>query len=209
MVSICGYIIVRKPSENFDAEGRGAFSAHVPRIGDLAYGGIDRMRWFDVDESHYSKTAPGEIERLWSALSKSNNDESGIRVCRSIETAHELLAFSNRKENSNEIIAVSSEYLIKLKGTILADATSLLSMGYDIVLEKGWSWIESGVFTRPRSFSEFIPLLNSHGLFDRSDPFTEYVSTYERAAAREEVEPAPSPDYRPELVSVWRVILPQ
>src|SRR6266542_3933444 len=47
----CGFMAVRLPSENFDAEGRGAFSSKPPSLGDIYYGGLDRMPWFDVEEA--------------------------------------------------------------------------------------------------------------------------------------------------------------
>ena len=35
-----GFLIVRLPEYNFDAEGRGAFSKEAPKLGDIYYGGV-------------------------------------------------------------------------------------------------------------------------------------------------------------------------
>ena len=59
MNEIAGLLVVRLPEQNFDREGRGAFSAVVPKIGKIFYGGTDRMAWFDLDEDYYKKTLRG------------------------------------------------------------------------------------------------------------------------------------------------------
>jgi hypothetical protein len=50
LIMITGALIVRSPDQNFDREGRGAFSTIALKIGKTFYRGIDRMAWFDLDE---------------------------------------------------------------------------------------------------------------------------------------------------------------
>ena len=64
MTKIVGFIVVRTPKFNFDAEGRGAFSSPAPRLGSIYYGGVDRMPWFDVDKHYYARILPTEIAKL-------------------------------------------------------------------------------------------------------------------------------------------------
>jgi hypothetical protein len=71
-----GFLIVRLPEYNFDAEDRGAFSKEVPKLGDIYYGGIFRMPWFDLDEDYISgatannrRKRRGDAQPYWGCLS--------------------------------------------------------------------------------------------------------------------------------------------
>jgi hypothetical protein len=54
-----GYLVVRKPSCNFDAKGRAGFRKAAARIGDLFYAGMMRLPWFELDEAYYAGTLLG------------------------------------------------------------------------------------------------------------------------------------------------------
>jgi hypothetical protein len=61
---INGYLVVRKPSCGFDAKGRAGFRKTAARIGELFYGGMMRLPWFDLDEANYNGTLPSELRDL-------------------------------------------------------------------------------------------------------------------------------------------------
>ena len=71
--SINGYMVVRLPHHNKDyLGGRGIYSAHVPKMDSICYGGVERMPWFDIHEDLYSGGLPENIKHLWFLLKDSN-----------------------------------------------------------------------------------------------------------------------------------------
>ncbi len=126
---VCGFLIVRKPHLNFDAQARGAFSSTPPKIDDIFYGGIDRMPWFDVDEDYYQGALPGDVKRARTDIKNGTSDFSGIEVCQDLSTTFLLLQHSNRDHFNNEIITLQSTKLAELKEIFPVKKTLFTGLG--------------------------------------------------------------------------------
>ena len=184
-MEITGLIVVRLPHLNYLVEGRD----RIPVLNGLYYSGVDRQRWSDVfDEDFYSKRIPEGLQRLACAVRDSSHDFTGIDLCQDIDAARNLLQYSNRKVDANELIAVRSPQLKKIKGVVNIDFSAEW-MGYDFVAAGEWSLIAAGVFRDPGYYSSWIPKLNRYGLFDDPALCSDYVSAYERAVAEGKSEP--------------------
>lgn len=178
---INGYLVVRKPEFNRDALGRGSYTSAAPCIGNTYYSGIDRMDWFDVAEQLYSDGLPSPIKNHYDTIKKNNDDFSGILVCQDLDIALELLHFSNSFNNENEIIAVFSDKLSTLKGTIALLSAEITWIGYDVVVLGGHSLLHEGVFSATDLFPGWPDRVNEFGLFDTHAICDEFVMVYMRA----------------------------
>jgi hypothetical protein len=187
--SICGFLVVRRPEENFDADGRGAFTSNPPRMFNYFYGGIDRMAWFDAEEDCFTDAAPPSICKLLRQIRQDNANFTGIDLCRDYTVATALLEYSNRLEQRNEIIAVYSDALMNIQGLLAPFATPrLVPLGYDVVAIGGWSLLRDGLFVAPSYFERWLPSLTPHGLLDQVD-VAEFLHAYGTAAESGAVEP--------------------
>lgn len=130
---INGYLVVRKPSYNFDAKGRAGFRKAAARIGGLFYAGMMRMPWFDLDEAYYNGTLPSELRNHLEQTDRANKDLTGIDICTDQTAAERLLAFSNQEASLNEIIVIHSEELAKIKGSMVKCPVEVHWHGFDIV----------------------------------------------------------------------------
>jgi len=175
-VRICGYLVVRLPHLSMDPAGRGAFTPTAPQLSGVFYGGIDRMQWFDVDEDFYSRTLPEELVRLRERIRGENMDASGIYLCRDLTTTKIMLEYSNRAGTANEIIALRSPKLAKIKGEI--EAANIDWRGFDIATIGEASLLLEGIFSNPERFARFRSELNGHGLFRSEGHVPEYIQSY-------------------------------
>jgi hypothetical protein len=203
---ITGALIVRLPDQNFDREGRGAFSAIAPKIGKTFYGGIDRMAWFDLDEDYYKKTLPDDLLKIRRSLEKDNEDFSGIKLCYDLRAAQKILAWSNREAGKNEVIAVRSQKLDELKKKSLAlDSEEIDWLGFDFVSLGHWSLLAGGMFTSPSYFLRWEEYLNEHGLMSNESILHEFARDYSAAAKKNGVEPIPDEVYGLEAIEIGRI----
>lgn len=191
---------------NFDEQCRGAFPATTPSYQDIFYGGVDRMEWFDVDEDYYAGSLPQEINAIRETIKKACADFTGIKICSNLQSAIKLLDYSNRIQTRNEIIAVSSPTLIKLKGSLNIDSSHIHWLGYDVICLGHWSLLCDGLFARPGAFERWLPSLNKHGLFSSDTVVEDYNRDYRQAALHGLVEELPQGIYATEGVRVGRVV---
>lgn len=175
-IKINGFLVVRLPEKNRDLLGRGAYSKDVPRIDELAYSGIDRMPWFDIEEDIFNGTLPENIWYLYESISKNNVDTLGIDLCYNFDTTLTLLNYSNRRNVDNEMIVVWSEELIDAKGVIPFPENEVTWLGYDVVAD--WSLLRNGVFLPSNHFSHWRTVLNEHGLLSTIEEAQSYTNTY-------------------------------
>jgi len=194
-VTATGLLVVRLPHLNFDPEGRGAFPAHPPCHEDVCYAGIDRMAWFDVDESLIQGVLPHELALLREQIKEANSDPSGVQVCQDFTVASALLSFSNRSQRRNEMIVVRSPELSKLKGSVELLETSVSWLGQDVVLLGGWSVVRDWLFDGRGARSGMVGLLNEFGLVAASWAVDEVISGYLAAIERGEAEELPDSSY--------------
>lgn len=185
----CGFLVVRKPAQNFDAEGRGAFPSVAPCIGKTCYGGIDRMPWFDIEEAYYAKRLSEGPLRIWSTIRARNDDFTGLNVVedfRKIPTLYCDFDFTELSRK-NEVITVHSEELEALKGSIEIDL-KVNWIGFDSVCLGESSLLRDGFFSVPGVFSEYESTVNNFGLFGKKENAERYVEAYMAAMGRDLVE---------------------
>ena len=172
-----GIQLVRLPHLNADPYQRGAYAVRAPRLGGILYGGLDRMPWFDVDEEYYAGTLPAGLATARTKLKKNNSDFTGIELCQDLTQALELLRYANRSTRKNELIAVRSERLARIKGAVDLRSPSAKWIGYDVVGLGEWSLIREGLFAVPSAFAGWETELNEDGLF----PLPAKAAAYARA----------------------------
>jgi hypothetical protein len=202
-----GFMVVRLPHLNRDQAGRGVYPAQPPALGTIHYGGLDRMPWFDIDEERYAGGLPANIGQAWQRIEEDNNDDfTGIKLSKDLDTAVALLNHSNHPEPANELIVVRSAKLTEIKGAIDFDESKVSWTGYDVLLLGDFSLLRAGLFTSPASFPGWKERLNESGLFSSRASFDEYVRAYEAASLTGAIEQLPDdPAYGIDLVEIGRL----
>lgn len=203
---VSGFLVVRKIGMDKDPERRAYYSAQASCLGALCYGGIDRMAWFDLDEEFYQGALPEGVARLRKALDQSNDDLTGLRLCKDLSVTRSLLEFNEHSRQVNEIIAVRSDKLAGIKGVVDFDESEGLRLGYDIVSLGNWSLVREGLFRSPASFPEWENIVNEFGLLRSPAAADEYTRAYEAAALAGQVEELPGSLYGLDVIEVERVL---
>lgn len=207
-MKICGFILVRKPANNYDPMGKGIWPRQPLRVGDIYYGGAWRMPWCDIDFDLYDGKLPGEVRDLYSA-NVSDLQGSGFSFCRVPEIAIELLEYCNRDRQQCELIAVYSLRLASVKGTIQIANVPLEHQGWEPFQIGGGSLLVDGVFAMPYQFPTWQQKLNDNGLLTSAEECLQYISEYQhlvRAGLAEEIFPAELCPIEP--VEIWSVRTP-
>ena len=199
MTLISGFLIFRKPENNFDEANQGMFSAEVPVFNHTYYSGVDRMAWFDIDELMYAGQLPPREQELKRTIMNSNSDFSGLDLCNDLKVTLDLLMVS-ATPNMSEVGALYSEKLSQAKGAFESEA-AMEPLGFDAVEYGGCSFIREGVFHKGAKLKEWASKLNNNGLFDHANQCKAYVSEYLKLLPEAE-QPQPSwVDY----IQVYRV----
>ena len=207
LIRVNGFLVVRLPHLNRDQAGRGVYPAQPPVLGTIHYGGIDRMPWFDIDEDLYAGVLPANIRQARQLIEEGNNDDfTGIKLCKDLDTALALLKHSNRLEAANELIVIRSEKLTEIKGAIDFDMSKVSWIGYDVLILGDFSLLREGLFTLPSSFPGWEELLNQSGLFSSRALFDEYVRAYKVASLKGAIEQLPDTTvYGIDMVEIGKV----
>lgn len=207
-----GFIVVRKPQFNRDPEGRGAFSSTVPCLGGICYAGIDRMSWFEIDDvyyGYYTNALPEHIQALRRLIQEDARDFTCIYLCKDIAASVDILRYSNTIRPENELIAVRSDKLSSIKGTVEFDMSRAEWLGYDIVALADWSLLADGLFQIPSVFPGWVEQLNGNGLFSSPEKALEFGTVYLEASRRGEAEEfgedLPVDEYGIEAIEIGRV----
>jgi hypothetical protein len=180
-MKICGYMVVRKPAAAYDPIGRGIWPKKPPSIGATLYGGAWRMPWYDVKSQLENREFPGKLRDLFLA-NISDAQGSGFALCKSIDLGIELLKYSNRGDQNNEIIAAYSPTLSVMKGTFGVDGDSLNHLGWEPFQIGGASLIVDGVFAAPERFPTWHVVLNRYGLLNSAEESFQYISDFQALA---------------------------
>ncbi|HAF16533.1 MAG TPA: hypothetical protein DCK93_13015 [Blastocatellia bacterium] len=207
LIRVNGFLVVRLPHLNRDQAGRGVYPAQPPVLGTIHYGGIDRMPWFDIDEELYAGVLPANIGQARQLIEEDNNDDfTGIKLCKDLDTAFTLLEYSNRLEAANEVIVIRSEKLTQIKGAIDFDMSKVSWIGYDVVVLGDLSLLREGLFTLPASFPRWEERLNESGLFSSRALFDEYVAAYKAVSVKGAIEQLPDDTaYGIDMVEIGRL----
>ncbi|MCG7945889.1 MAG: hypothetical protein N0C84_06030 [Candidatus Thiodiazotropha taylori] len=184
-INILGYLVLRKPEYNFDELGRGAYLPYAPKIDTIYYGGIDRMEWFDIDEKYYNDTLPNDILKLRDKVIDASR-QYNFNVCTCLDDAKKMLAFSNKDQDRNDLIAIS--LYNKIENTIDAEFEGEL-LGCDLYCDGFGSLIREGIFNKPELFREYATNLNKNGLFDiNKNIIQKYTEMYEIVSVSNNLE---------------------
>jgi len=183
MNAVCGFIVVRTPSENYDAAGRGVFPSQPPTLSGVYYGGIDRMQWFDVDEALFDKSIPSGIASSRRIIKTQNIDFSGIDIVTDIDLAIEMLNFSNRKMRRNEIIAISSPILAEIKQKRIDYNNNIEWFGIDLVDIGHSSLLRDGLFGTSSCLSHLSNSINKRGLLSNKECAMRLLEEYRKYMA--------------------------
>ena len=208
-VTICGYEIVRRAETSCDPEGRGAYPSSVPRIGTKLYHGLDRMPWFDLDELWYLNAASPELGEFRRRLREENDDWSGIYL---VDTLFEVRQAKDALDKArpavaehNEIVALYSPTLEKLKSRASCERSSIAFLGLDVVGIGEWSLIREGLFGATALQAEWAKALNEWGLFESQQDCAEFADAYRAASRQLNVEEL-GRETRVESIAVYRVV---
>jgi hypothetical protein len=207
-MNVCGFMIVRKPANNYDPIGKGIWPRRAPRIGNIYYGGVWRMPWCDIDFDLYDGKLPGEVRDLYSA-NVSDLQGSGFALCRVPEIASKLLEYCNRDRQQGELIAVYSPRLASMKGTIRIASVPLEHQGWEPFQIGGGSLLADGIFALPYQFPAWPQKLNNNGLLMSVEESFQYISEYQhliKAGLLEEIFPTELCPIEP--VEIWSVRTP-
>jgi hypothetical protein len=191
MNKICGYLVVRKPENNFDELGRGVYRTTPPCVYDKYYSGINRMPWFDLDEGYYSGALPMELIEIRSEIDNSYIDLSDIITFNDFEKTKKVLYYSNARVDGNDICVLYSDDLALEKGIIMTD-NRVDWLGSDIFVSGFGSLLLLGIYNKPQAFPGFLIKLNKSGLFDIDidiDIDKEYITRYREICASYNLEP--------------------
>jgi len=203
---VSGLLVVRWIGADKDSDGHSYYPKEAACLGSLCYGGIDRMPWFELDEAFYRGTLPGDISRLRASLTEANEDLTGIRLCQDLRTALALLEYSNRSETKNELIALRSDKLARVKGAMKLDNSLCTWLGYDVVSLGNWSLLRDGLFRSPASFPGWEKMINESGLLIDPELSESIIELYEAASRAGQVEELPGSLYGIDVIEVGKVM---
>ena len=178
--NICGYLVVRKSSLNYDELGRGGcFLPSPPIVGEIFYGGIDRMEWVDIYDDFYAKKPLTEMENIYNMLEVQKKQREPILLLKDSLAAIKYYKYYAEKNKGIDLIAVYSDKIAKKNG-IIDNEFGLKHLGIDLFVDGYGSYLREGLFKRPDLFDElFIDSLNTNGIFDDNDDLIDkYISYY-------------------------------
>lgn len=210
MPFICGFLVVRKPDQNFDevCDSPYYLASSPPCIEGVCYSGLSRVPWFELDEHFYAGTLPKELVEIREELEKINQPYLDIKLIKDFDTARKILEYSNSIQDRYEIAVVFSDKLSKNKGSFETNL-NIYWLGLDIYYSGYGSQIKEGIFNKPSLFDDFLGNLNSNGLFDNNDDVIEaYVKKYNEVAVSGNLEPMFDVDHElKDLIIIGKVKL--
>jgi hypothetical protein len=163
------------------------------------------MPWFDVEEALHASTLPPSLEGLMRHVREANADGSGIKLCPSRREAMDLAAFSNQRVHQCDLIAVACSDLAAIKDLPDQHDPTVHWLGFDVVLQGGWSLIGDWLFRGRGSPSDWARELNSNGLLASPYAAGVLVGGYELAVQCGDAEEFPNRDSKLLVPRVGRV----
>lgn len=210
LVKLNGFLVVRKAECNFDSQGLVPPYHLQPLPNGLLYNGIDRFRWFDLDEGYFSKNLTDELESITDTI-----NITPIIFCEgyleSLSDTIKVLHYSNRNGERNEIIGFYSDDVSRemKKRCIRLPSHKLCRLGYDPIGLGGLSGIMEGIVALndrgelDGDFAKWMLKLNRNALFDRKRDAIEYARFYQTVSERYNLETSLDFKYYPELYKVF------
>jgi hypothetical protein len=191
-MNICGFMLVRKPADNYYPMGKGIWPRQAPHIGNIYYGGAWRMPWCDIEFDLYDGNLPGDLRDLYST-NVTDLQGSSFALCSVFDVAKTFLEYCNRDQQQCELIAVYSTRLASMKGTIPIANIPLEHQGWEPFQMGGGSLLTDVIFVVPNQFPTWQHKLNYHGLLTSAAECLQYISEYQhliKAGLLEEIFPS-------------------
>ena len=215
-----GLMVLRKPQFNYDELGLAGWPTQLQTVGDLLYGGVTRMGWFDFDEYYFREELTPELMALYrkvndyGTLAFANLD---LETLRDVDDVRRILEFLNTKNpGKNEVVAVSAPDLDAALGTVDAAVQSAEFLGWDVLGLSVGSLIYEGLFladslercieVRHCPPPEWVSRLNRAGLFPDAKSCHEFSDVYIEASRKGLVEVLLD-ERNLIVIRVWRVVL--
>lgn len=188
---VSGFVVLRRPEENYDEGGHLQFSSSPPRIGEVYYTGIVRMPWFDVANAAERGSLSAQAREVWQEIERLHGGDRDLIVTDDLEKAKVLVDCLGAVRHRVEVCAVDTRRLPRLDRA-LAMTKSVQWLGVDLFCGGYGSMLLEGVFRDPALFPRSMPKINRYGLFELNDPsIDDYIEEYvrcERERGLEEFE---------------------
>lgn len=176
------------------------------RVGTKEYRGMERSHLYDIVEDYYKKKLPPDLHIIIKKNYEESNDLLLVELIRDLEEAKKILQYVRGKNDLSELIAIRSDIVSEIKGTVDIDPAEIEWLGYDILSFGNGSLILNGIFLKPDHFSKWVPWINDNGLFAGKEQVQAYIDDYLQLASDDIVEDyIPSP-YRFDAVKIGRVL---
>ncbi len=187
---ICGFLVVRKPEENFDSDKETIdYFRNPPKLNNFTYSGIDRMLWLDLDQAENEHESEAGIADINKEINKDICALSNFGVVKEFKIAKQALDYSNKINHGNEICVVYSQELKKIKPSFITDIR-VKWLGVDLYSPSYGSLLRIGIFDFPDRFNEHIDNLNNNGLFEINDSkIDDYFDLFLEYSKKTIVEP--------------------
>lgn len=182
---VCGFIVLRKPDQNYDDAHQAPFylPGTPPCINETCYSGIVRAPWYELEEGDFKGTLSDNLVKLKSELYEINQPYLDIKLFKDIGMAKEVLEYSNSIQNRYEIASVYSDKLADMKESFETNE-EISWLGYDVFCYGYGSQLLDGIFSKPNEFSDMASLLNENGLIDNTnDAIEAYLAAYNQMSS--------------------------
>ncbi|MDJ1470406.1 hypothetical protein [Xanthocytophaga flava] len=185
--SIAGYLMVRKPTHDYDPNY--VTSLPLNPVRGIHYHGMQRMEWYDVDTYFLEKRLPEKFMAKYEEIIQSEYFNLFVDLA---TTKEDVFLFMNLDEEipiKNEVIVLSSPTLNAIYSEVLVSEDLVEWLGYDIWTLGGWSLIRHAIFeNRQLCLLENNPI-NEFGLFDTSESMVQFVQEYNALGSSDKVDP--------------------
>ncbi|MBO9205275.1 MULTISPECIES: hypothetical protein [Niastella] len=176
------------------------------RVGAKEYRGMERAHLYDIDEDYIKKKLPPDLHIIIKKNHEESNDLLFVELIRDLEEAKIILQYVRGENDLSELIAIRSDIISEIKGTVDIDPAEIEWLGYDILSFGNGSLILNGIFLKPDHFRKWVPWINDNGLFAGKEQVQAYIDDYLQLASDDIVEDhIPSP-YRFDAVRIGRVL---
>ncbi|MFJ2990367.1 hypothetical protein ACIPF8_21080 [Collimonas sp. NPDC087041] len=195
-----GYLVVRLPAFVSEFAGDTLHTISDSQGRDISYFGLDRNPWRDFDDLFYSEQLAEKYKSIRQKIIGSKLNSFSPGVCYEIQEAKEILELSNKALIRNELIMITAESDISKSG----EQDNVL--GFDCYVDGYGSLLRLGLFQRGDIFNDFLPYLNTNGMFNSSEQISKYVEAYLQRYAEGGLEPIDAAQSDIDMYLVSRVI---
>jgi hypothetical protein len=166
---VAGYVIVLCPEHVGQLHGDTVnviMSAGRP----IAYRGIDRDPWWNLDDMFYEGVLDDALARLRRDIEASGLDCFSAGLCENVARIEQIRSVTRERRSKDEIIWIDSAFAAAANGSRF--------LGYDCYVDGFGSPLRLGIFRLENVFCDYRDKLNAHGLFSDLETLRAYVHAY-------------------------------